>query len=126
MSLISPRLSTLALSALLGLGTVAMAACVPTADGNEESTSDVEIVTMFVAPEKVECVGVAPQECLQVRYALNEDYQLFYSSIEGFDYEPGYDYELLVQKTPVDNPPADGSSIQWTLVEVVSKLPASE
>jgi hypothetical protein len=126
MSLISPRLSTLALSALLGLGTVAIAACVPNADGNEESTSDVEIVTMFVAPEKVECVGVAPQECLQVRYAPNEDYQLFYSSIEGFDYEPGYDYELLVQKTPVDNPPADGSSIQWTLVEVVSKLPASE
>jgi hypothetical protein len=110
----------------LGVGTLAIAGCVGTPDASEEMAPDVEIVTMFVGPETVDCVGVAPQTCLQVRYAPDEDYQFFYSPIEGFDYEPGFDYELLVQKTPVENPPADASSIQWTLVEIVSQTPASE
>ncbi|MBE9138104.1 DUF4377 domain-containing protein [Nodosilinea sp. LEGE 07088] len=83
-----------------------------------------EIVTLFVGPERVDCVGVAPQQCLQVRSTPDEDYQLFYSDIKGFEYVPGYDYELLVQKIPVENPPADASSIEWRLIDVVSQAPA--
>lgn len=123
---VSARLAPLALSALLGLGTVSITACVAPAEDPEERAADVEIVTLFVGPERVPCVGVAPQECLQVRYSPEEDYQLFYSTIQGFEFEPGFNYELLVQKTPVENPPADASSFAWTLVEVVSQTPASE
>ncbi len=80
-----------------------------------------EVVTLYVGPAQVDCVGVGPRKCLQVRYSLADDYQLFYDDIAGFEYEPGYTYELLVEKTPVENPPADASSVRWSLVEVVAK-----
>jgi len=118
------RFSMLALTVLLGVGTGAIAACTAPTD-NAETISAGEIVTLFVGPETADCVGVAPQQCLQVRYNADDEYELFYSSISGFDFVPGYDYELLVQKTPIANPPADGSSIEWTLVEIVSQTPAA-
>ena len=114
----------LAMSVLLGSGTIAIAAC-SAPDPSTETAPDAEIVTLYVGPEKVDCVGVAPQECLLVRDSPDDEYEFFYSQINGFDYEPGYEYELLVQKTPVENPPADASSIEWTLIEVVSKTPVT-
>lgn len=44
----------------------------------------------------------------------------FYSNIQGFNYEPGTIYNLLVKAEPIDNPPLDGSSVEYTLIEVVS------
>jgi len=44
----------------------------------------------------------------------------FYGSIEGFDYKPGFIYDLKVLEEGVPNPPADGSSIKYTLQEVKS------
>ena len=114
----------LAMSVLLGSGTIAIAACTAP-DPSTETAPDAEMVTLYVGPEKVDCVGVAPQECLLVRDSPDDEYEFFYSQINGFDYEPGYEYELLVQKTPVENPPADASSIEWTLIEVVSKTPVT-
>ncbi|MET9214510.1 MULTISPECIES: DUF4377 domain-containing protein [unclassified Nocardia] len=80
-----------------------------------------ETVRMLVAPEQVDCVGVAPMRCLQIRYAPDERWQLFYEGITGFTYEPGYAYELTVRVSPVDNPPADHSSRRYDLVSVDSK-----
>ena len=37
-------------------------------------------------------------------------------------YEKGYEYELLATKTIYANPPADGSSYDYTLIKVVSKM----
>jgi len=118
------RVPALALTVLLGVGTMAIAACVAPENPAETAPAG-EIVTLYVGPVTADCVGVAPQQCLQVRYDPADEYELFYSSINGFDFEPGYDYELLVQKTPIENPPADGSSIEWTLVEIVSQTPAA-
>ena len=80
--------------------------------------------TLFIAPERKPCTGVGPMECLQVREAADRPWQYFYSEIEGFSYEPGFDYELRVREEKVANPPADGSSLRWTLVKVVSKRAA--
>jgi hypothetical protein len=44
-----------------------------------------------------------------------------YQSVEGFTYEPGYEYVLKVKKKKVANPPADASSIRYILEKVVSK-----
>ena len=77
--------------------------------------------TLFVGPNQVDCVGVGPQKCLLVKETLQGEYQYFYDGIEGFDWEPGFEYELLVQVTEVDNPPADGSSLHYALIEVVAK-----
>jgi heat shock protein HslJ len=62
--------------------------------------------------------------CLQVRESEDEDWQFFYSGIDGFTFVPGYTYELIVNVTEIENPPADGSSLQYTLVQVVSRSPA--
>lgn len=84
-----------------------------------------ETVTLYVGPNQVPCTGVAPQMCLQVKESPEADYLLFYSNIEGFEFEPGFEYELLVNKQTVPNPPADASSFRWTLIEVVSQTPVA-
>lgn len=81
--------------------------------------------TLFVAAERKPCTGVAPMECLQVREAPDRPWQFFYGEIEGFTHEPGYDYELRVREEKVAAPPADGSSLRWTLVKVVGKRPTT-
>ena len=77
--------------------------------------------TIYVGPEMVDCVGVAPQTCLLVRESPDGDWTLFYDTISGFEFEPGYVYELRISEEEVENPPADASSLQWTLIEVVDK-----
>lgn len=74
---------------------------------------------MWIGPDLVECEGVAPMLCMQVAYAEGDDYQLFYDQIDGFTHEEGTAYVIDVAITEVDNPPADASSLQYTLVEVV-------
>ncbi|HUM69049.1 MAG TPA: DUF4377 domain-containing protein, partial [Chloroflexota bacterium] len=91
-------------------------AAAPTAPAGKE-------VTWFVGPTLVECVGVAPQTCLQVKQNPDDTYTLFYNTIQGFDFEEGYEYEIIVRIEPVANPPADASAYSYTLVEVVSQTP---
>lgn len=74
-----------------------------------------------VGPAKKACTGVAPMECLQVAKGLSRDYQNFYSSIEGFDYQAGYTYRLKVKVVNLDTLPADASHMKYTLVRVISK-----
>lgn len=121
------------LVSLLVLASMVVSACVvsqpmpaPAPQGPEAvpaPPAEGEIVTLFVGPNQVPCTGVAPQMCLQVKESADADYLLFYSNIEGFEFEAGYEYELLVNKQTVPNPPADASAFRWTLVEVVSKTP---
>lgn len=128
---------------LTALAAVA-AACTPTGGQTGESTEATQVAptqvapteaaetaptpetkTLFVGPELVDCTGVAPQKCLQVKEDPDGEYQFFYSNIEGFTFEPGYEYELLVSVETVANPPADGSSLRYTLIEVVNKMPVA-
>jgi heat shock protein HslJ len=86
-------------------------------------TTDGEEITLYVSSEKVKCVGVAPMECLQVKYSQDGESELFYTGIDGFVFVPGYNYELRMLRTKVANPPADGSSLAYTLLEVVRQEP---
>lgn len=81
--------------------------------------------TLYVGPNLVNCVGVSPQKCMQVRENPEDPWKLFYGQIDGFTYEEGYLYQLTVSQETVANPPADSSSIQYKLVEVVSKTPVT-
>ena len=76
---------------------------------------------LWIGPERVECEGVAPMLCLQVAESEDGDYQLFYDTIEGFDYQEGTSYVIDVSITEVENPPADASSLQYRLVEIVEE-----
>jgi heat shock protein HslJ len=62
--------------------------------------------------------------CLQVRESSDASWTLLYDAIVGFDYEPGFLYEIRIQEEAVANPPADASSIRRTLVSILSKTPA--
>ncbi len=82
---------------------------------NEQEEDLSSVVTFRVGSELVDCVGVAPQKCLMI------DDEYFYDEIVGFTYEAGYEYVLRVRKDVIENPPADGSSFSYNLVEIVSK-----
>ncbi|KVX45000.1 hypothetical protein WL05_21855 [Burkholderia ubonensis] len=120
----------LALTAALA-GAAGLAAC-ETGAGNVQASAarpaDGRPVTktVYVAPQTRRCVGVAPMACLQVRDRPDGAWSLWYAGIEGFDFKPGFLYELQIDEYKVAQPPADGSSIRWVLKRVVSRTPASE
>lgn len=80
-----------------------------------------EVKSMLVSSRKADCVGVAPTQCLQVRESADKPWNNFFGAIKGFDYQEGYLYEIKVKVTKIENPPADGSSLGYELVEIVKK-----
>ncbi|MCD7970933.1 MAG: DUF4377 domain-containing protein [Alistipes sp.] len=74
-----------------------------------------------VASQTVNCSGVALQRCLLIKPDGAADWELFYSGISGFDYEPGFEYVIAVHREYVDNPPMDASSVRYKLIEIISK-----
>ncbi|UXX78773.1 DUF4377 domain-containing protein [Reichenbachiella carrageenanivorans] len=89
------------------------------------SCSDkVEVKEYWVNSMRVACVGEGPRRCLQVQQGEQVEsgaWEYFYSTIEGFDFKEGFIYQLAVSEKSIENPPADGSSIRYQLVEVLSK-----
>lgn len=65
------------------------------------------------------CIGESQQRCLRVQREQEQQWSLHYGGIEGFDYQWGFAYILAVTEIEVGNPPADGSSIQWVLLDVI-------
>ncbi|SHN04112.1 protein of unknown function [Salegentibacter salegens] len=95
-------------------------------NGSEELAPLESRINMMVNSYTVGCVGEIEGTCLLVQEGDmigTENWENFYFSdrIEGFNYEPGYVYGLIVKKTEVENPPLGGSSIKYELVEIVSK-----
>ncbi len=80
-----------------------------------------EILEYSVLPYERPCVGEAQFLCLQIQDEDSDEVQNFYGSISGFDYEWGHHYTLSVERTPVENPPADGSSYRTELKEILSE-----
>jgi hypothetical protein len=83
--------------------------------GNDEKT-------FIIASETADCTGVAPMKCLQVKEKESDSWENLYTNIEGFTYEPGFEYVLKVKTEKIENPPMDASSIKYILVKQVSKI----
>ena len=83
--------------------------------------------TYWVNSVKVDCdAGAGKAKCLQVTTAddyENAEWSNFYSTINGFTFEPGYLQKIEVTETQLDakDVPADASSIQYDLVKVLEK-----
>ena len=80
----------------------------------------------WVNSTKVSCIGLAPTKCLQIQKSETPDpsaWESFHGSIQGFDYQAGYVYKIVVKENHLDpaNLPADASSIEYTLVEILEK-----
>ena len=80
---------------------------------------DTEVLEVTVGPELEECVGAFPMNCMVV------DGGLFYDPIDGFDYEPGYEYRLKIERydrwPDREEPPQDAGKYGYRLIEVLEK-----
>lgn len=85
------------------------------------STEGGTVLEAVVGPELEDCVGVAPMRCLVV------DGLLFYSGIDGFDYQEGHEYRILMEQYdafPGQEVPADAGRYGYRLIEVLEKTRA--
>ena len=78
-------------------------------------------IVLYVDSELVDCVGVAPQQCMWGKKDLDSDWEMWYVPIEGFDFQEGTQYKIRITITEIENPPADGSSLKYTLVDVLEQ-----
>ena len=91
------------------------------------SCSSSEVRTFFVDNElttncpQVGNFGPRPDICLNVKFSQNDEWFGFSDEIKGFDYEPGYNYELLVRAVTFSYPAPDAFGTTYQLVRVVKK-----
>ncbi|MGB5773023.1 MAG: META and DUF4377 domain-containing protein [Crocosphaera sp.] len=52
--------------------------------------------TVYISPETRDCIGIIPRQCLQIKENIEDKWTLFYESIEGFEYENGYLYQVII------------------------------
>ncbi len=91
-------------------------------DGDKDK---VEQVTLFIASETGTYSSWAISDSEGMLYRENNKTEWKcdrFSLIEGFTYERGYEYELLVEKTTLTNPPEDDSNVHYKLINIVSKV----
>ena len=98
---------------------------------NDDEPSDKQkTVTIYVSAETRQATtgfGSTEHECMLVKEKGESSWRPYnFGGIKGFTYEKGFDYELLVTKTIYANPPADGSSFDYTLIKIVSKIAHNE
>jgi len=79
---------------------------------------------MNVLGDTVSCTGVTSMQCIQLQ--KGNKIELFDSSISGFSPVSWYVYRLLVREDKIENPPADASNINYSIVKVLSKKPISD
>jgi heat shock protein HslJ len=77
-------------------------------------------MTVYVASEMTRCKGMLEVQCYQMKDSPEKDYDIFVSSIDGFTFDEGYEYKLLVQKSYYENSPPN-SAPYYSLKKIVSK-----
>lgn len=91
-------------------------------DSSADQSSDGVVVLLSVGPALAPCTGIIETQCLLVKRPGEDQWTFFYDPIEGFDFQPGYNWTLEVRRTEVKNPPADGSSARWELIRIVEQV----
>ena len=103
--------------------TLLLAACVCTACDKDD---EYEIREWTVASQLGIAHGASTlQPVLLVKANDDTSWRAVYQGIEGFDFEAGYEYRLRIKAEQLPDPPQDGSSIRYTLLEQISKTPAT-
>lgn len=78
-------------------------------------------ITVYVASDLIKCGGNLDVMCLQVKDSPEKKYDSFVTNIEGFTFEEGYEYELLVYRGYHENPPSTAPAVYYTLRKIISK-----
>ena len=91
----------------------------------EDIKDKVEQVTVYVSAETglfYNFPNTTPEEGMRILIE-GEDYYICvaFNTITYFTYEKGNEYELLVKKTTLANPPKDSGSTRYELIRIVSQ-----
>jgi len=106
----------------LGLVLISMVLIWSCRSGKEPTSGETPSVLSFlIGPEKVDCIGEGPQLCYLIKEDIDGDWTNFYGEIDGFEYEPGYNYEILVEKIKISNPMLDGPAFRYRLMKILQK-----
>ena len=74
---------------------------------------------LYVADRKTECAGSF--ECIQVKEKVKGPWRVYSDTIEGFNYEEGYEYKILVQPLQTKNTLSGLFEEKYKLLKVISK-----
>ncbi|MGH6904571.1 MAG: META domain-containing protein [Geminicoccaceae bacterium] len=81
---------------------------------------------LTIAPDPVPCADGTPGSCLRVTAAEGDTWITHLDEIEGFAYEPGFTYELLVEETSEVAEVEAATPPRLRLVRVLSKEASGE
>lgn len=99
----------------------------PLAFGSCDDNDESRVETWTVASEKgVDGIilGFGYTPAYIVKTSPNAEWQTFSDAIGNFTFEKGYQTEMLVRIDPIPDPPADASSVRYTMVQLISRTPA--
>ena len=83
------------------------------------------IETLIIGPYTETCFGPFEQQCYLEFNEESQEWEFFYESIQGFDFEPGYIYRLKVSLHEREEGIQDVGRYAYHLVEIISKEEAS-
>lgn len=69
--------------------------------------------------------GTGQASALSVLRNGSAEWELFYDEIYGFEFIPGFEYELEVRISGVEDPAQDASSLRYELVRVIERKPVT-
>ena len=108
------------ITALLAIVVIGLVSC----NSDNDYEDKVEQVTVYVSAETGLFYNV-PNTSLEEGMLIRIDHEYYicvaFNTIAGFTYEKGNEYELLVKKTKLANPPQDSGSIKYELLRIVSQ-----
>ena len=115
----SASVPTLPRIAFMMLAAFSLASC----SSDDDNKDIVEQVTIYVSAE-TGTYNVVPDNTLEEGMMIRIDHEYYicvaFNTIEGFTYERGHEYELLVKRTTLANPPQDSGKYRYELVRIVS------
>ena len=105
----------------LVLAAFSIASC----SSDNDNEDKVEQVTLYVSAETGTYQNVPNNnyvEGMQIKETGAAHWMcVSFMEITGFTYERGNEYELLVKKTTLANPPQDSGNVRYELIRIVSQ-----
>jgi hypothetical protein len=100
---------------------LAFQACGTDSNQNESDYKTISVLSNKAVTNN-QIFGIGQTTCLETKKENETTYSVNCDTINGFDYEWGYTYELKVKETILDPAPQDISNIRTDLISIESKI----